>query len=217
MALLKELRYLTPDDVSTRIGNSIIHYKSIPVWSNYTPDSTTNHLGVALSDEYNDKSFGIVHSSDEDIDVRAKPLGYVNQGVNAVYAARVPSRRNNQGLGISNCVWIYNDQGGGRRTTPVTRGNLRSKQFFAMLHREYPNLEKCLSIIGTNKSVDKVRSIAFNRKLAIGEDDIGIIKLHYFATPIALFNKKRESFLLTERLEHYLPLLKSMDIPIELA
>lgn len=217
MAILKDLRYETAADVSSRLGRSIVRYKGQPVWAEYADDGGLN---LNLTNVISGDRFNGIHSSDEDIDVRAFQTGYVNTPRRAYYATRVPSRRPKQGLATDNCVWWYFDtQQNTRRSCPIGRGDITSKYFFEMLNEKYPSLEDCIKKIKNMKPKfddmgDVTPSAAFSRKLAIQEDEIGVIKLHYFCQPIAMFNSKREEFVLSERLEHYLPFLKSMEIPV---
>lgn len=214
MAVLKELRYLTAHDVSTRIGNSIIRYRGRPVYCQLHREDKED-LTVDLFSPTDGSRFNGIHSSDDEIDVKAFPIGYVNKELIASYTTRIPSRRPMQGLSINNTIYWHPSKDGGRRQQPLNRGDLTTKYFFDMLNDKYPSLDKCLAFLKDAPSGARGHvSSAFNRKFAVTEDDVGQIKLNYFALPIAIFNSKKQEFVLSERLAHYEPLLKMFDIPI---
>lgn len=212
LALINPLRYAKPEDVHTRLNGCILKYKGIPVYAKYHQIQKVGEDAncVDLYDNHNGKEYYAVHSSDEDLDVSACDLGYVNHKNVAVYATRMPTRKHRQGLCVENCVAFSGDT---LECHPIGAETLRSRQFFAMLNNQYPSLE--VAVKAMSEKGKGLTSFAFNRRLALAEDPIGLLKLHYLARPIAVYSKRRELFSLSERFAHYEHILSSFQIPLE--
>ena len=206
MALTSELRYFSAADFTHRLSNCIIKYKEKPVYV-----LGNEGLAIDMQDSLTGVVYRGIHSSDTDIDVRSVPLGYWNSNNGAKFVCRQPSRRAIQGVHPSNIIWItrYNGQ---FNSLPIRNGEVMSKTFFEMLNELYPTLEQCFKDLK-----GQVTSVAFKRKLAVSVDDIGLNKLEMMGSPIAVWNDTNSVFKLTDKYAHYLPVLKSFEIPIELA
>lgn len=214
MGILSELRYENYDDVVARVNRTIIRYQGVPVYSTVHSNGRTNEpdLSLDLTDFHRDVSFNKVHSSDEDIDVSAMPLGYVNKATSAVMAVRLPTRRHRQGLCNENLAYIDPRHERTRGIIPAKAQDIVAKDFFRMLNNEYPTGAEAIECL---EHRNEVSSVAFHRKFAIVRDDIGVIKLHFFGAPLAVYNEDKGTFKLTSRMKHYAPVLEQFEIPIE--
>ncbi len=169
-----------------------------------------------------------VDSSDEDLEVKSQRMGYANFSGEALYVARLPCRRQRQGLSRENTYVCYPSNrtpqrqrmdAPPRRTGEATMDNistdqLQSRAMYDMLMNEYPSFVECFKEI--NNKNKTVNSLAFGRKLLLMRDEIGITKIHYFTRPIGTYNHKRQIFCLSEDFEHYSVILKHHAVPFEI-
>lgn len=219
MGILSVPRYMTAQDVQLRLNKTVVMYRGHPVYVGQglmTEYTGADDLTLDVFDLIEQRWLPKVHSSDEELEVKAQYLGYFNlrDGRNidtATYAARLPCRRQRQGLSQENC-YIYNLNGNilNNRMDNIHPSYLKMKSFGEMMMNEYPKFEECLKQL---KDHDRCKARAFGRKLLITEDEIGLIKLHYFTTAIGVWNPKRKQFSLPEQFEHYIPIMKSHDVP----
>lgn len=212
MALLQRRRWDNGNDVHMRLNGSVIKYRNRPVYVN----AEGHDLTVDTFDLIN-KEKHRVDSADEELDISAQKLGYVNDGKGDIYYPyRMPARRQKQGLSTDNCGQVYVD--------PVTRtvmdkggflakNQLTSNAFGYMMMNDYPDVHECVETL--NKKQDWV-GMAFGRKLALVRDDVGIIKLHYFNQPVG-WKKKDNTFMVPDKHGHYIPLLKMFGVECKLS
>ena len=208
--LVNPLRYNTSADVNTRLHQSVITYKGLSVYADQNGVRDRNRgddLSIDLFDPIKGDWIEAVHSSDEDLDVRAIPLGYANLGQDALaYVVRQPQRRTHAGVHTSNTAMFMTSRPD--RFVNVNRVQLTTPSFHQMCRGIDPTLPEAIETLRTSKK--RQQGVAIARKLAVIEDEVGLIKLHYFTTPVGVYNEKREQFILAERLAHYLPVLKSL-------
>lgn len=208
MGILKNPRYINFEDMKRRIGQTVIKYKGKHVYAQPN-ENAPRELSLDLMNIHTREEFKGISSSDEDLDVNAFPIGYVNKGEIAVFTARMPARINRQGLCSDNTVYFYR---GREAVSNIGRSDIHSSFFFDMLNDNYPSFEVALKKVSSN---DEINSIAINKKLALERTDIGLVNLIYFTTPVAVFDSKSKSFKVTERFAHYLPILKHNGIDAE--
>lgn len=208
--LVNPLRYNTSADVNTRLHQSVITYKGMSVYADQCGVRDRGHgddLTIDLFDPIKGCWIEAIHSSDEDLDVRAIPLGYANLGPDALaYVVRQPQRRTHAGVHTSNTAMFMSSRSD--RVVNVSRVQLTAPNFHQMCRGIYPTLPEAIETLRTSNK--RQQGVAIARKLAVIEDEVGLIKLHYFTTPVGVYNEKKERFILAERLAHYLPVLKSL-------
>lgn len=209
MALLPVPRYMNYEDMDRRIGRTIIKYKGKHVYAASVQDASM--MKVCLHDIFTKAQYENIDASDEDIDVRAFPIGYINkEDGKALFLARMPIRINKQGLCNENCVYIY-------RQGPINnihRSELTSMALFKMLNDDYPSIEFSVKKLLNSKGED-IRSLAISKKLALERSEVGLVNLIYINNPIAVFDPRSESFKITERYAHYIPILAGHGIDAE--
>ena len=206
--LLKDMRYDNAQDVQLRLNNSVVRYKNRPVFVGQnlqTPVQNAQDLILDVYDLLEQKWIDKVHSSDEDLEVKAMPLGYMNDATDALYIMRQPCRRSRQGLSVENCYYYVPVT---NQISNIKRTLLKSLAFGKMVIGDYPGLEQALKTLYTHK----VKSVAIGRKVSVMMDEIGLIKLVYFTTPVGVYNKRHSRFFIPERFEHYVPVLAAHDV-----
>lgn len=203
MALINPLRYDTPDDVRNRLNNTVAFYRNRPVY--LMAAERGRDLEVQVMDLLEGNPLGRVHSSDEELDVQAKPMGYMNTADNRVlYATRMPSRRAIQCLSPHTLVMFEID---GALSGRVRGDEYRTQNFGKMLLNDYPSLADALATIDVGNS----NSIAFGRKLALKRHGL-LIRLYYFTHCVGVYNKQRSAFAVPDRLAHYVPFLQQQHL-----
>lgn len=208
MGLLAEHRYDNAADVALRLHKTVCLYRNRPVLvrTDFTKIRDNNETDVDIRDLITGEN-SVIHSSDEDLEVRAFPLGYVNDSHGARYIARIPIRKSRQGLSIENtCVFDSSGQ-----MSMIDQRLLMSVQLGKMIMRNYPDVLEAYEVV---KSKSNITSWAFAPKLMLAENDIGLVVLHYFTLPLAVYNKGK--FMLTERFEKYGAVLKRNGVPFEI-
>ena len=212
MAQLPFLRYVNAADVNTRLNGTVVRYKNEPVYveqQGVNRRDRENDLRVDLHDVINKTWIENIHTSDEDLDVSAFPnMGYGNYRGVARYFTRIPNRRTANGVTTTNCCFWTRNPDGSLSSNNVGREVLLNVDFHQMLRGKYPSFEDALKTVSSHQA----QSVAVNRKLAIMEDEVGLIKLSYFARPIAVYNDKKDLFMVSERLEHYVPIIKMLGV-----
>ena len=208
MALLAVPRYITHNDVVARLNKTIVRYKGEFMYCD-CPQELNGSMKVRLHDGGLDIPLN-VHSSDEDLDLKAFPLGYFNRAGEAFYCTRVPVRKMKQCLCLENTV-LWQGTKGHIECSALSKDAFYSKTFLYMLRNEYPPVEAVIEALGKN-----VNSMAFARRFCLASDNIGLIKLFYFLTPVAVYSKKQKTFILMERFAHYKPILESYELKVEI-
>lgn len=200
MALVQPLRYDTAEDVRSRINNTVAFYKKRPVFIQHGNNALgeDRKLTVNLDDLISGERTREVHSSDEDLDVQAKPLGYVNLDGRVLYAMRAPIRKGIQCLHATN-LYMYDLDG----QITMSSGEHKTIPFGKMLMNDYPSLNDALTEI----ELGYVQKMAFGRKLALRQTG-KLIKLLYINKCIGVLNRRERTFAVPERLACYIPLLK---------
>ena len=100
MALLAVPRYVAYNDVVARLNKTIVRYKGAFMYCD-CPQELNASMKVRLHTGGLEPPLNI-HSSDEDLDLKAFPLGYFNRDGEAFYCTRVPARKMKQCLCLEN-------------------------------------------------------------------------------------------------------------------
>lgn len=171
---MKEKRYENQHDVSLRLHNTVLKYKEDYYFAalldrirdrnengDYPADTT---IGLHSLKEY--KLALKVDANDPDLDITSLPLGYCEgqDWKSALFLARVPYRRQKQGIGIENVVFYMVPDTVSR--TP-NHDHFKLPGFEAMLRNKYVHYQAVLRSINSN--LDKHAFIArpFSRQFCV--------------------------------------------------
>lgn len=215
MALLPQLRYHEHEAVAMRLHGTMCLYKGKAVYINAQTDKDgrprrRDDLNVIAC--HNDSPYQEieVHSSDEDLVVSGISIGYTNKNGKAIYCVRAPVRRTKQGLDQGSVLGFEVRGLGREQAIPCSRDFIVSKQFASMMENKYPPFDDAVKALGRD-----VVQMAFGRRLAVAQDELGLYKLHYCSQPVAFLGRK-DRFIIPKRYEHYLPVIKRHNIELEI-
>jgi len=202
VALVVPLRYESSEDVRTRLNASVVFYNNKPVYL-YNRDERLDLCIFARFILQPEEPKFIIHSSDELLDVSAKPLGWINFQDSCLFAVRRPVRKPLQGIGSANTkVYFFPEEGSSRLSEEV----LLSADFGKMLLGIYPSMDQAILISKNNGSC------AFSRNFAIFlRNDLKL--LAYKKNCIGVFNNRHDSFAIPQSARHYIPMLEDENIP----
>ena len=212
MAILAQPRYENAADLQRRLNKTVIRYKNIPVYCQYNPQGQEDIMCVHLTDIHRDVVYDTVNSSDEELNPGSMRLGYMNKSGKAVFCARLPQRRNVQGISMDCLTWLAPT--GASANNMVGRDETTTKPFFKMLNNDYPTLEKVVDALYDDRN-NTLDGMAFCRNMCCYRDEIGLVKLAILTNTVAVHNPKDSKFYLSDRMVHYYPLLRSLSIPTE--
>lgn len=112
MAIMADPRFVEAIDVTRRLDQTIVRWRSRPVWAHSMGDMT-----VTVTDLLT-KTQDIVNSNDDELDVSTPPLGYINSRDSVPYALRNSDRLQKAGIDVARLTFRKMDgadqQGFGR-------------------------------------------------------------------------------------------------------
>lgn len=160
-------------DYEARLNGGIVFYKKKPVYV-----YATNSGKIELFTFPENERIGVVAPQDENLDISAPKLGFVNIGGKAVYCYRKPLRQYKQSLQVSSIATFTP-----LRKEPTSPGDIfQTKQFAEMLMGKYPNLDATLRFIKEKKR----GSMAFNRNMCISRDSFDIFHVFFKTEEIGI-------------------------------
>ncbi len=184
--------YYTQEDVHMRLHNSICKYKGEPVFIfvNLRDPVNTIYLSTLQGAKEVMRNLKIM-TTDPDFVHRSLELGYVNYGQggyrpgNAYYYARIPQRRQIQGISANN-VTVLDAHG------PSFGEIMGSTYVRNMLTNSYPTYADAI------KQVEEgdVKGVAFHRHACVRRVDGHNISLFFKERGVALWNPKHRIFMI---------------------
>lgn len=205
------MRYDNNQDISQRLASSVLKYED-----DFYYASLSDRVELAL-DLYPLRSRAqrekTVSANDEKLFHGAFPLGYVNSKDKTVqYLTRMPVRRYKVGITPENTTVLEFFKNNGRpqfRRVPVDKSFLVSPEARSTYLGQYPTFDEGMELV-KSKEWDR---IAVDRKMAIGFDDLEILKVSWFGTTVGIFSKNK--ILVPEKYGVYAKLLETKtNIPI---
>lgn len=139
--------YADRHDVEMRLNDSVILVDGEPCHVY----GTSGDINLHCTNMETGKEFIVDYRTSNKIDLTPTPLGFVNRGPGCSYVARVPTRKNKQGLSLNNMV----------STNRPCADLIRSKELSRCIKGIYPSLEEVIT------SVTKAGSMAFHRRFAL--------------------------------------------------
>lgn len=191
MALVKEPRFVNPEDVQRRLDQVVVRYKSKPVYAQYNGKKS-----VLLIDMLEAKSDGgssayvEADAEDEDLDLSIPPLGYVNfvstkwGGMFPLYFMRSTPRVTKAGIELRNIQFLGKNnefqKGWGGSVTPIL------KPLGEAIAGKYPTFDEARARATTEGGM------AFDRRIAFGNIK-SIPVVLYRGRPAGLYDAEKNS------------------------
>ena len=152
-------------DYEQRLNGGLVFFKKKPVLVHAT-------LGrIDLYGFPDNERIATVLPNDENLDISAPRLGYVNISSRAVYVYRRPLRQYKQSLTVGSLTTF----------TPMARGGanindiFNTKQFAEMLVNKYPPLDAAIKFLSTKNG----RGMAISRNVALVRDSYGFVHVFF--------------------------------------
>lgn len=160
-------------DYEARLNGGIVFYKKKPVYV-----YATNSGKIELFTFPENERIGVVAPQDENLDISAPKLGFVNIGGKAVYCYRKPLRQYKQSL-QTNSIATFTPL----RKEPTSVSDIfQTKQFAEMLMGKYPSLDVALKFVKEKKK----GSMAFNRNMCVSRDSFDIFHVFFKTEEIGI-------------------------------
>lgn len=165
-------KYLAAD-FEARLNGGVVLYKGIP--HRVLIDEHQINLADLLTSRTVIRD---VPPLDENLDISAPELGFMNRETHAVYLERMPRRLYRQSLESRSVVETCLYREGPIQEVPNGRGNaIYSKDFLKMFTEPYPTFDQAVAKLTAPDS--EVLSIAVSRMVALTSDDFGRITVWY--------------------------------------
>ena len=162
-----------PADYEARLNGGVILYNGIPC--RVQVDGHQINITDLTSSRHVARN---VDPLDENIDISAPELGFMNTPTCAVYLERIPRRRYKQALEAASVLETVLRRNGPVQEVPAGRGaSIYSDDFRKMFTQRYPSFDEAVSRIVSEDS--EVQSVALSRKVAITGDDFGRLTVWY--------------------------------------
>lgn len=160
-------------DYEARLNGGVVFFKKKPVYV-----YATNSGKIELFTFPDNERIGVVHPQDENLDISAPKLGFVNIGGKAVYCYRRPLRQYKQSLQVT-AITTFTPM----RKEVTSAGDIfNTKQFADMLIGKYPNMDAALKFVREKKR----GSMAFNRNMCVSRDSFDIYHVFFKTEEIGI-------------------------------
>lgn len=173
--IIEEKGYVTYQDVSSRLNNCYCVYKGevhiIQASVKQEPGGNNHKVYITSLKNYrnvpyrgvNDKA-KIVDYRDEEVDISALPLGFVNYEGDAVLIERAPMRRNQAGTCPANIIcWPTNDN-----------SCAYTEAMNTLVDNKYPEWNKAILSLRE----DEAESVAVSHTVALFKGESGVINVY---------------------------------------
>lgn len=170
------MRYLSPQDVTMRLSNTLVVYKGEPVFVVVCDNMRVVCKNLRTGED------SVIDANDEDLDVTSIPLGYINvmssQGnrFNPRYLMRAPVRSQRQGINAGALMLFVLPAGETRRGMPNDKQHHMA--FNEMFYNSYPTIDTCL----------QQHAGAFDRHWAVAKVAKRTWVLYYRTTAVGSIN-----------------------------
>lgn len=146
--------FLSTDDANMRLSRTIIRKAGIPIYvSEFTSPTDFRYYELLNREQGHTEEASL---TDEDVDIKPVPLGYVNFQGQSHYLSRQPRRRYKQGLDVESLH-------AGRHCRD-RRQVLFSQSFIDTVMGNWPSFEECHQAVNRFS----LTSLAFDREWAVG-------------------------------------------------
>lgn len=163
--LVDPVRFVTSEDVNSRLRDSYIRYKGKP---HYVAAHQVSDICIQDVLDSNSKPFW-VHSSSTLLDLSSPPLGYVfdHRRCRAFYLSRSPRRRWKMGADNGN-VLVSSSKSDDER---ITLSNINAKDVGKCIAGDYPSLKIALKMLRS----DTVHGVPVSRVFALEKLDKSLL------------------------------------------
>lgn len=187
------MRYLTGADARMRLHNSYCQFDGVPVFVKIHSDA----LSAEIHDLVKAEAIAVIDPNDERLDVESLPLGYLELGSTAAFAARLPFRQQKQGISSENTRvqkehWLI------RGRNQQMFGDVRFLAAYNMFTNKYRSFGEARRLIETGK----IESIPFHRKLCLvgsAEKRQNLLSIRYAGKTMGFLFRGRKSALISEQ------------------
>lgn len=173
-------------DAGMRLTGSIIRFRGMPVYVQRCDHHPDGGVGLKVDQCCPPYDSMYLRMNDPDIDVSSAPLGYIDYptqyGMSCVYAVRMPSRKQVQGIAPSRIQLYMNG------TRSPARNNLGIDQIGKCILGEVMGYEQYLLVVATRKS----QVVSLSRHVAAGYK-----KLYYMAHEIGDIKHEKGEHIVT--------------------
>lgn len=173
-------RYLTPEDVKLRLDECIIKVDE----DFYFVRADGMKIKMFNINSINLNPVGVIDANSDRIDLTSINPGYVNHNDYAVYVTRAPYRKQKQGIGLHNLIYLVETN-----MDKVPPNLLFSTEMVQALYNKYPSYKEALKKVrstspGMVKRYAFTKSFMLCRDLTSSQADLNLITLWYESEPI---------------------------------